>query len=901
MTIDTNPTGLQVIVDGTTVTAPQTYNWAIGSQHTLGVVSGAQTLSGQNYIFGRWNTLSTGTPQTITVAAGSGSLHAPLTSPAITNYLASFIPIHTYSPNVYPAGEGTITATPAPSNMTIDGNSVNYYEDRQNVTLTVKPNATYTFYDWYQADLLDYYSSPYTFYVLNDLSTLQAVLVQDAVTTVSATSPDIGVTGTFPGFAIVVDDATTYAVPKNFDNTYDGGGWANGQNHTLCGTSLVSGACPASNLPSQSPVTTNITYAFNEWTGSAGTQTSNSLSIQVNGNQTFTANHIPSFRAIVLPSPYCGGTVTPSASGEPYLDTFFVNGSSQPITATPVSGLSFVGWTQDMSGTSNPDDVSISGQLLGTANFNSPGTTAPLTISSFSPSSATASSGGLNVTINGTGFTNNSSVTYTYFNGNYRSHTYVSSTQLTIALQAGDLRTPGYFPIEVFNVGASDCGVSVQSVFAVLTTPPTPVFTITKTHTGNFSQGQKSAQYTVSVTNSGNAPTSGIVTVTETVPSGLTLVSMSGTGWTCPSGEDTCTRSDALNAGTAYPAITVTVNVSASASSPQVNEVSASGGGAAEASASNSTVITQVPASITATAGTPQSATINTSFATALQATVKDAGGKVVPGVTVTFKAPASGASATLSSGTGVTNSSGVASVTAKANATAGSYSVTASVSGVSTMASFSLTNKAGAAASIAATAGTPQSANTDTLFKTALQATVKDSEGNLVPGVTVTFAAPTSGASATFSSKTATTNSSGVATVTATANATTGTYAVTAAVSGVSADAKFSLTNSKGVPASITATAGTPQSATIKTAFKSALQATVKDSSGNLMGGVTVTFAAPSSGASATLSSKTATTNSSGVASVTATANDTSGSYTVTATVSGVSTAAKFSLTNNP
>ncbi|HEV2730889.1 MAG TPA: protease pro-enzyme activation domain-containing protein, partial [Terriglobales bacterium] len=75
-----------------------------------------------------------------------------------------------------------------------------------------------------------------------------------------------------------------------------------------------------------------------------------------------------------------------------------------------------------------------------------------------------------------------------------------------------------------------------------------PVLSITKTHTGNFTQGQQHATYTVTVSNRANAaPTSGTVTVTDIPPSGLTLVSMTGTGWTCAASN--CTRSDALNGG----------------------------------------------------------------------------------------------------------------------------------------------------------------------------------------------------------------------------------------------------------------------------------------------------------------------------------------------------------------
>ncbi|HYA64930.1 MAG TPA: DUF2341 domain-containing protein, partial [Candidatus Sulfotelmatobacter sp.] len=118
--------------------------------------------------------------------------------------------------------------------------------------------------------------------------------------------------------------------------------------------------------------------------------------------------------------------------------------------------------------------------------------------------------------------------------------------------------------------------------------------TITKTHTGNFTQGQQHAIYTVTVSNGANAgPTNGMVTVTETPPSGLTLLSMAGTGWTCTA--NSCTRSDVLDGGGSYPAITVTVNVAANASSPQVNQVSVSGGGTATASATDSTTIIVTP------------------------------------------------------------------------------------------------------------------------------------------------------------------------------------------------------------------------------------------------------------------------------------------------------------------
>jgi hypothetical protein len=119
----------------------------------------------------------------------------------------------------------------------------------------------------------------------------------------------------------------------------------------------------------------------------------------------------------------------------------------------------------------------------------------------------------------------------------------------------------------------------------------------------------------------------------------------------------------------------------------------------------------------------------------------------------------------------------------------------------VTNPANFILTNSAGAPATITATGGTPQTAQTSSPFSQPLSATVLDISSNPVSGVAVTFAAPTTGASGTFANGTATetdtTNSSGVATSsTFTANATTGAYAVTASTSGISTPASFSLTN---------------------------------------------------------------------------------------------------------
>ena len=102
------------------------------------------------------------------------------------------------------------------------------------------------------------------------------------------------------------------------------------------------------------------------------------------------------------------------------------------------------------------------------------------------------------------------------------------------------------------------------------------------------------------------------------------------------------------------------------------------------------------PAMLTVVSGTPQTAMAGSSFGNALQVKVTDASANPVSGVIVTFSAPGSGASATFggaSTITAVTDANGVGtSLIPVANATVGSYSVSASVSGL-TPVTFSLTN----------------------------------------------------------------------------------------------------------------------------------------------------------------------------------------------------------------
>jgi uncharacterized repeat protein (TIGR01451 family) len=125
-------------------------------------------------------------------------------------------------------------------------------------------------------------------------------------------------------------------------------------------------------------------------------------------------------------------------------------------------------------------------------------------------------------------------------------------------------------------------------------TPRSPDLTINKTANGaTFTSGQNGS-YTITVTNSGQTPSFGAVTVTELPPAGMTVTAMSGSGWLCSVATLSCTRSDALAGGALYPSITVSVSVAATASGTLSNTAVVSGGGDASPLNNTSTAPTRI-------------------------------------------------------------------------------------------------------------------------------------------------------------------------------------------------------------------------------------------------------------------------------------------------------------------
>ncbi len=610
--------------------------------------------------------------------------------------------------------------------------------------------------------------------------------------------------------------------------------------------------------------------------------------------------------------------VTPIAAGSAQITAYaggWISGSATVNVITPTITItldSAVGLTRSKQGTIT---LNLPAPAAGvTVSLSA----APTGIISFDTTSVSITSGNTTGTFNVTGQSTGTTTVSAIANG------WIGATSNILVASSGQVTLPALVALgtgqsQAYNVGLAT-GAPVNGVTITLqSSDPTNV--TFNPNTVFIAQGATAPTTAPQVT--GVNFTS--ATITASAP-GFT----SGTGTVTVSDTLSFAQNSTIILTGAQQNLTLNLSSPAPAGGLSINLLSTN-----PAAASVPVTVTIAPnttsVSVPVTAGTSGSATIQASDlpnlavvsetvttqvvgAIVLPSTLTVQAGQQTPlGITLTAAAPPGGLTVNLSSSDSTKVSINQSSVTIPANATApivqpqvtgivaGAAIATISASGNGlTSASSSVTVTAGTASSLTAT-GSGQSAPAGQPFPTPIVVTVKDSSGNPVPNVTVTFTAPTTGPSATFSTGSYVTNASGQVTVNATANtvASSSSYTVTISTPSVSSY-NISLTNNPGSAATITATSGGGQSATVNSQFSGNLLATVTDSFGNAVPGVSVSFAGPTTGASASfLPPNPLSTNSSGQVSVSATANGVAGTYNATATATGVATSAIFQLTN--
>lgn len=323
-------------------------------------------------------------------------------------------------------------------------------------------------------------------------------------------------------------------------------------------------------------------------------------------------------------------------------------------------------------------------------------------------------------------------------------------------------------------------GLSLIAIWLACSSSSAPTIAISATSGNNQSVevGTAFAALQATVTKNGSPDSGASVTFT---------VNPASNGASCTFANGTGTETDTANSSGVATSSACTANGTAGSFT-----VTASTSGTTSTATFNLTS-TPVPINVSIVSGNNQSTTVGQSFQSPLEVNVTT-NGTATSGVNVVFTIvpSAGGAGATFANGTAaetdMTDANGNATTsTPTANTVAGSYTVTATYSGVT--ATFNESNIAGTPVNLAITGGNNQSVATGATYAS-LVAQVTDSDGNGVQGVSIQFTVVpgATGAGGTFTStssgtETVNTDANGNATVSdLVANSTTGAFTVTAA-----------------------------------------------------------------------------------------------------------------------
>jgi hypothetical protein len=316
--ITSSPIGSSfVTVDGQAIRTPQSFNWTIGSSHTLtasAVVSGND--SGTQYVFQSW---SDGGVQSHTVTTPS----TPVT------YTASYIVQYQLTIQVNPLGAGT----------TMPAVGISWRNAGANISISVTPSGNSTFQKWIGSGSRSYSGQSTSATVTMNGEITETAIFQSALGTVSVT---VTSTPTGSGFATV--DGQPIVTPQTFS-------WAPGSTHLLAATpSVTSGA--------------GTQYAFQSWNdGGAQSHTITTPSSAT----TYTVTFQTQYQLTMQVSPSGEGSTNP-------IGVSWQNvGSSVQISAIANGGFAFSSWTGagsgSYSGTLNPATVTMNAPITETANF----------------------------------------------------------------------------------------------------------------------------------------------------------------------------------------------------------------------------------------------------------------------------------------------------------------------------------------------------------------------------------------------------------------------------------------------------------------------------------------------------------------------------------------------------
>jgi hypothetical protein len=297
--------GTQVIVDGSTVSAPRQVTWEDGSTHSIGVPSPQSAGVGSRYVYESW---SDGGAQTHNVTVTSD---ATFTAALGTEYECSA--------TASPSGAGSVEPDPVGS----------WYAPGTSIQVTAVAGTGWLFDHW-EGDLTGT-ANPADL-TMDGPKSVTAVFTAVEFTVVVTTSVGAGTD--------VAVDGATVAAPHQVS-------WQEAVAHSI-------------DVPSPQSAGAGTRYVYASWSD-GGAQTHQ---VAVTSDSTFTATLGTEYELSTTASPSGAGSVDLDPAG-----SWYAPGTSVQLTAVAGTGWAFDHWEGDLTGTANPADLTMDGPKSVTAVF----------------------------------------------------------------------------------------------------------------------------------------------------------------------------------------------------------------------------------------------------------------------------------------------------------------------------------------------------------------------------------------------------------------------------------------------------------------------------------------------------------------------------------------------------
>ena len=433
-TVSSNPLGLQVIVDGVTVTTPATFAWPIGTVHRVWATTDLQVKDGYQFAFGRWGQDAGVSPSrqlTWQVSAGDGSLGSPTSAPSSTVLTANFVRLIDVATTPTASAGGTSTVStrsnPWPGTASL-------FPQYSAFDLHATPSAGYQHYFTFGSA----FASAGGAGILPNLSLLlTGSLAQQTIGAGFHNGSTIAVDAVGDG---IVDGISVKITPPG---TAAGTSIAPRISRTTAGIWKYEMTTPQLIGSSIRHILDSYEGFDNAATGEVAMPTSGTRSVTIRAHR-----ELAPFKQ-VLPS--CAGTVSLSDSS-----AWLRFGASLGVTLAPSTSAIFTGWSGTISGTATTVATTVGSAVPEyVAAFNT--TAEPLAVTNVSPKILGDDSVATVVTVSGTGFTN---ATRVVISGVTLTPAFVDNHSLRVTVSRSQFAESGQQTAYVYNPLSASCAVS---------------------------------------------------------------------------------------------------------------------------------------------------------------------------------------------------------------------------------------------------------------------------------------------------------------------------------------------------------------------------------------------------------------------------------------------------------